>query len=149
MQISAGCLIRLADPELGTLYLIVHASGPYNRNSPWSIPKGEFPRGDDPEAHAIREVREETGLEARILRLLGECVYKSGRKRVIGYLAELASDPGELWRTQHGQAIPPERLEWEIDAAEFLPAAEARARLKEEQRLFIDRALEAEPSGEA
>jgi predicted NUDIX family NTP pyrophosphohydrolase len=146
MQVSAGCVVRLQDRELGTLFLIVHPGGPYNRNAPWSIPKGEFPRAADPVPHALREVQEETGLIVRVLRPLGECAYKSRRKRVIAYLAEIVSGAEELWRTAHGYAIPGEKLQWEVDAAEFLPPAEARARLKEEQRVFIDRALE-EPPG--
>jgi predicted NUDIX family NTP pyrophosphohydrolase len=141
MKVSSGCLVRMVDPKCGLLFLVVHPGGPYNRHAPWSIPKGELPRGADPEANARREVREETGLNVRTLRLLGECAYRSRTKRVIGYLAELAEENEPLWRTATGWAVPPERLQWEVDAAEFLPPAEARARLKEEQRLFVDRAL--------
>jgi predicted NUDIX family NTP pyrophosphohydrolase len=141
MQVSAGCVVVLPDKELGALILIVHPAGPYNRHAPWSIPKGEFPRGADPRAHALREVAEETGLTVRIIRPLGECAYKSRRKRVVAFLAEIVSGAEPLWRTDLGYAIPPERLQWEIDAAEFLPPEEARRRLKEEQRVFVDRAL--------
>ena len=149
MQVSAGCLITLDGGPLGTLYLIVHPSGAYNRAAPWSIPKGEFPRGADPKIHALREVREETGLTVRITASLGECAYRSGRKRVIAFLA--CPEPGgpELWRTDQGYAVPPDQLQWEIDAAEFLPAAEARSRLKDEQRVFIDRALERMRKGDS
>jgi predicted NUDIX family NTP pyrophosphohydrolase len=146
MQVSAGCVVLLPDRELGTLVLIVHPAGAYNRRAPWSIPKGEFPRGADPAPHAIREVQEETGLVVRLLRPLGECAYRSRRKRVVAYLAEIASGAEPLWRTGTGYAIPPERLQWEVDAAEFLPPEEARRRLKDEQRVFIDRAFPAGPS---
>jgi predicted NUDIX family NTP pyrophosphohydrolase len=142
MKVSSGCLVRLLDPEFGLLFLIVHPAGAYNRRAPWSIPKGELPRGADPEENARREVREETGLIVRTLGLLGECAYRTRTKRVIGYLAEPADGNPPLWRTATGWAVPPERLQWEVDAAEFLPPAEARNRLKEEQRLFVDRALE-------
>ena len=143
MKVSSGCVVRLRDPELGLLFLVVHPSGPYNRRAPWSIPKGELPRGADPEENARREVREETGLTVRTLGLLGECAYRSGAKRVIGYLAEMTEGNAPLWRTANGWAIPPQRLQWEVDAAEFVPSAEARSRLKEEQRIFVDRALAA------
>ena len=41
----------------------------------WGLPKGEIEPGESPEAAALREVREETGLEARILEPLGEIRY--------------------------------------------------------------------------
>ena len=42
--------------------LLVHPSGSYNRNAPWSIPKGELDEGEDPETAARRETREEAGV---------------------------------------------------------------------------------------
>jgi 8-oxo-dGTP pyrophosphatase MutT (NUDIX family) len=41
----------------------------------WGLPKGEIEQGESPEAAALREVREETGLEARIEAPLGEIRY--------------------------------------------------------------------------
>ncbi len=41
----------------------------------WGLPKGEIEPGETPEEAALREVREETGLEARIEQALGDIRY--------------------------------------------------------------------------
>ena len=116
-----------------TCFLIVHPSGWYNRDKPWSIPKGMLEKGEDEAAAAIRETREETGLACRITADLGESRYTKSRKEIVAYLAEPLEPPASPVLTE---------LDWENDCAEFLPADEARARLHPDQRVFIDRALE-------
>jgi inorganic pyrophosphatase len=65
------------------------------RGDEWVFPKGHLEAGETPEAAAVREVREETGLEARILGPLGSTRYefdaagpRTHRKRVHWFLAE-------------------------------------------------------------
>ena len=41
----------------------------------WTLPKGRIDPGEDPEATALREVREETGAEGRSLGKLGDIKY--------------------------------------------------------------------------
>jgi 8-oxo-dGTP diphosphatase len=66
----------------------------------WGLPKGAVNEGETPEAAALREVLEETGLEARIVRPLDtiEYFFRAGdtliQKRVDFYLMEYVS--GEL-----------------------------------------------------
>jgi 8-oxo-dGTP diphosphatase len=71
------------------------------RHTDWSLPKGHIEKGETREQAALREVKEETGLDTRIVVPLDEVVYfytspKKGliRKTVYHYLMEAA--PGEL-----------------------------------------------------
>jgi 8-oxo-dGTP pyrophosphatase MutT (NUDIX family) len=58
----------------------------------WGLPKGVVERGEAPEQTALREVQEETGLEAEIIRPLGDISYwfvwggERVRKKVAFYL---------------------------------------------------------------
>ena len=66
------------------------------RHNDWSLPKGHIEPGESREQAAIREVQEETGLDARIVSPIGEVVYfyrRPGgnliRKSVYHYLMEI------------------------------------------------------------
>jgi 8-oxo-dGTP diphosphatase len=132
MKTTAGCLIRATFPD-GLRFLLVHPSGNYNRHAPWSIPKGELEPGESPEDCALRETREETGLECRILAPLGETTYKKSRKRILAFLAEpVAAVPGPVL----------EPASWEVDRVEFLTEEDARAKIHPDQLVFIERAAE-------
>jgi len=62
----------------------------------WGLPKGLVEPGEEPDQAALREVQEETGLEARIVRPLGNIEYwyvwegERVRKRVAFFLMEAA-----------------------------------------------------------
>ena len=132
MKTSAGCLVRASFPD-GLRFLLVHPSGNYNRKAPWSIPKGELDPNESPEDCAVRETREEAGLESRILAPLGEVVYSKSKKRVLAFLAEALSAPQET-------VLP--CGSWEVDRVEFLTLEEARARIHPDQAPLLDRAVE-------
>jgi 8-oxo-dGTP diphosphatase len=62
----------------------------------WSLPKGKLDPGESFEEAALREVEEETGLRARLVRELPAVEYEvKGRPKVVRYwLMEVEADPG-------------------------------------------------------
>jgi len=128
MKQSAGLVVWRRDAGGGVEVLLVHASGPYNRKAPFSIPKGEVDAGETHEACARREVREETGVDAPGPYVdLGFIDYKKSRKRIFAFAAEAPADAA------------PRCASWEVDKAEFYPAARALDLLHPDQRPFLER----------
>jgi predicted NUDIX family NTP pyrophosphohydrolase len=142
---SAGVLLyRREDGALKVL--LVHPGGPFwakKDAGAWSIPKGEYVEGEDPEAAARRELEEELGAALQgALRPLGEAVQPS-RKRVIAFAAEgdldiaaIRSNSFELeWPPKSGrkQSFP------EVDRAGWFTLEEAREKILAGQRVFLDR----------
>ncbi len=82
----------------------------------WTLPKGIIDRGEKPEATAVREIEEETGLLGRIVHSLGEKSYWfylkdeniKYRKTVTYFLLEYVS--GDM--ANHC---------WEVDEADWFP----------------------------
>lgn len=146
---SAGLLpYRVRDGHLEVF--IAHMGGPFWRrrdDGAWSVVKGEFlPGGEEPAAAAVREFREETGVEPQgDLSLLGEFRQPSGKVItlfVADYtgrdLAFVASDEFELeWPRGSGilRSFP------EIDAASWFPVTEARRKLVKGQTPILDALL--------
>jgi predicted NUDIX family NTP pyrophosphohydrolase len=129
MRQSSGTLL-FREGDDGLEVLLVHASGPYNRRSPWSIPKGEPGDDADLEATARRETLEETGVTAGGLVPLGSIVYKKSRKEVHCFAGPAPADAA------------PRPTSWEVDQATFVPLARARQLLHPDQGPFLDRLLE-------
>jgi 8-oxo-dGTP diphosphatase len=66
------------------------------RYDDWSLPKGKLDSGETFEEAALREVEEETGLRARLVRDLPSVEYAArGRPKLVRYwLMSVESDPG-------------------------------------------------------
>jgi 8-oxo-dGTP pyrophosphatase MutT (NUDIX family) len=99
------------------------------------LPKGGPNHGETPEQTAVREVREETGITARVREPLGDVRYwyrRGGRrvhKTVHFFLCDFVS--GSTADHDH-----------EVDDARWIPAADARTALSYAgERALIDRAL--------
>jgi predicted NUDIX family NTP pyrophosphohydrolase len=142
---SAGILMyQHRQREL--LVLLVHPGGPYWRNKDdgaWSIPKGEFIAGEDPEAAARREFAEELGITATgPLQDLGE-VRQTGGKRVRAFGLEGDVDASAIHSNEFEMEWPPRsgrtRTFPEIDRAEWFPLPLARQKILPSQRPFLDR----------
>jgi periplasmic divalent cation tolerance protein len=73
-EVSAGGVVYRRQNR-GLEVALIHAHGR------WALPKGHVEAGESAERAALREVREETGLEGRVARKLGEIRYSYREKR--------------------------------------------------------------------
>lgn len=125
MKQSAGTLLYRICEELEVL--LVHASGGYNRNKPWGIPKGLPDDGESLEQAARRETLEETGVCAGELSTLGHIDYMRRRKRIHAFAGRAPDDAA------------PTCASWEVDRAEFVTFEAAMTLIHPDQRLFLER----------
>jgi len=88
----------------------------------WSFPKGKLEPGEGFEECALREVREETGLECELVRFIGHTEYtdRKGRPKVVAYWVMV---PGV------GSFVPSD----EVDEMRWLTIGDAEALLSYER----------------
>ena len=142
---SAGVMLFRHGAE-GLQVLLAHPGGPYWRNKDagaWQLPKGALEPGEDVEAAAMREAREELGIAvAGKLVSLGE-VRQAGGKWGSAFAVEQDCDPTAI-RSNHFD------LEWpprsgamqsfpEIDRACWFTIEDARQMMLPSQQPFLDR----------
>jgi 8-oxo-dGTP pyrophosphatase MutT (NUDIX family) len=134
--VAAGGLV-IDDSARPPRVLLVHRQ----RYDDWSFPKGKAMPGESLEQTALREVREETGLQCRIISELATVNYEyrspkgHARPKIVHYY---------LMRAEGGGAAPhPDGVE--VDKLEWLTPAEAAGRLSYEFDGDVLRQLEAKP----
>jgi predicted NUDIX family NTP pyrophosphohydrolase len=145
MTRSAGIVLhRVRDGAQEVL--LVHPGGPYwarKDAGAWSIPKGEYEKGEDPLACARREFEEELGAEAPDdLVPLGEVRQRSG-KYVTAWAGRGDLDASAIRSNTFTIEWPPRsgRMQEfpEVDRAEWFSVAEAREKINPAQAAFLDR----------
>jgi predicted NUDIX family NTP pyrophosphohydrolase len=148
MAVSAGILVHRAGKS-GPEVLLGHPGGPFWQNrdmGSWSVPKGLVEVGEAPLEAAIREFREETGLEiSGTFRALAP-VRQRGGKIVLCWAVDADLDvrnfaAGEFemeWPARSGRS----RSFPEIDQLRYFPAREALQRILASQIPLIREAFQ-------
>lgn len=141
---SAGILMYRFTDDIAEV-LLVHPGGPMWKNrdaGAWSIPKGEFAPGDDPQATARREFNEETGgtVDGELTPL--KPVKQKGGKTVHGFAVEGDFDTDTLVSNTFEMEFPAKSgriIEIpEVDRAEWFDLATARQKINPAQAAFLD-----------
>ena len=89
----------------------------------WALPKGKIDPGERPEETAVREVREETGVEGTLVEKLGDAKYtysRRGGERIFKIVSFYLLRAG---RGRIGEIEEPMRIE--VEEARWLPLDEA------------------------
>lgn len=130
-EFSAGGVVFRHEPE-GILWLVVKPKG----NDKWRFPKGWIEPKESSAQAALREVKEEGGVEAEILEKIGSEKYFFVQdkqrifKTVVFYLMKYVQE------AQDG-------LSWETEEIAWLPYGEAKERLAfDKEKEILEKARE-------
>jgi predicted NUDIX family NTP pyrophosphohydrolase len=143
-KLSAGLLMyRYRNHRLEVL--IVHPGGPYwagKDDGVWSIPKGEYDKGEDPLEAAKREFLEETGITADgVFQPLSVLKQPSGKK-ISAWAFEGDCNPSFIKSNTFTTEWPPHSGKQtdfpEIDRAAWFGVDEAVQKLIKGQTGFVD-----------
>lgn len=141
--LSAGLLVYRRGPG-GPEVLLVHPGGPFWRGrglAAWSVPKGLPEPGEALEAAAVREFREETGLEPPPPGIALTPVRTAAGKTIHCWMAEADLDLANFHSAPFELEWPPRsgrRLEApEADAARYFGEADALAHIHPGQRAIL------------
>lgn len=145
-NLSAGLLVFRKKGNGNLEFFLVHPGGPFwakKDEGSWSIPKGHPEPGEELEDAALREFREETGLEPPAAKRmpLGSFPQPSG-KVIHAWAAESDYDARAVKSNVFQMEWPPrsgrERAFPEIDRAEWFAVAEAKRKIHAGQRPILE-----------
>jgi len=148
-RLSAGLLVYRVTGR-GAEVLCAHMGGPFwarRDDGAWSIPKGEYAAGEDPEAVARREFAEELGMPPPPgpWTSLGE-VRQANRKLITAWAVEGDLDVSEIRSNTFPLEWPPRSgrvAEFpEVDRADWFDIPTARRKLVKGQVALLDRLAE-------
>lgn len=134
-QVSAGGVVFRGEKD--RIEVVIVSVGGQNR---WQLPKGLVEEGEKPEVTAVREAREEAGVESEIVQHLETIEYwyagLEGGERVrfhkrvhFHLLRYLAGDTGDH--------------DWEVNEARWIPIEEATRQLTfDSERRVMERAAQ-------
>jgi predicted NUDIX family NTP pyrophosphohydrolase len=145
---SAGFLLYKVAEDGSLAVLLVHPGGPFWQKKDahaWSIPKGEYEEGEDPERTAEREFGEELGLPV-----------PAGQRIDLGTVRQASGKYVRAWAIRADDFTPDGfvsnrfEMEWpprsgrqqefpEIDQAQWMTGPEASLRLVAAQAELLDR----------
>ncbi len=143
MKRSAGILVYKKDKDLYQVFL-AHMGGPYWQNiniGAWSIPKGEYKKGEKAIECAKREFEEETGLQITSdLQFLGSKKV-SHKKLVTIFTCSQELDNSKFKSNFFEKEFPPGSHNIqkfpEMDKAEWIPLEEAKKIILPNQLPFL------------
>ena len=146
-NISAGLL--MFSRKNGLKVFLVHPGGPFfmkKDDDYWGIPKGLTEEDEDHLQAAVREFKEETGIQpVGEFVPLGSVIQKGGKK-VYAWAFEYSDDiPIKIisntceieWPPRSGKTITIP----EVDKGEFFTIEEAKVKMKKAQQDFLDRLI--------
>jgi 8-oxo-dGTP pyrophosphatase MutT (NUDIX family) len=135
-EISAGGLVIDSSGSKGLLIGRLDAKDQSRERLLWSLPKGHIEEGESPEQAAVREVKEETGIDCEISKSLGviDFWFMAGGKRIHKTVHHF------LFREIGGQIAPQVS---EVDDVRWFPLEEIATRLAyPDERKLIQRSRE-------
>ncbi|MCX7599250.1 MAG: NUDIX hydrolase [Armatimonadetes bacterium] len=132
VRAAGGCVVRVGAGGLEVL--VLHRVSP----DEWRLPKGRIRDGEQPQATAVREVREETGVLAEVLCALRDTEHQF-TDRADGQRRTKRTTYFLMWPLSPTTALP----DPDFDRALWLAPCEAMARLTyDNERQVVQAALD-------